>query len=153
MLLATLTVYVVALNSPSLRDMFDDRRVSGGVATLLYQALLRILLGTVLLEELAFRSVLPALAARRFGVARALRAVVGVVRPVARAARLEHRRRQPGRERLVRGRRAREPRWRSRGAVVGTAVAGLALCWLPVLDRQRARLDARPPLDQLRWDM
>lgn len=128
-LLATLTLYVVALNSPGLHDMFDDRRVSGGVAALLYHAALRIPLGTVLLEELAFRSVLPALAARRFGVLRAcvLSSAlfglwhvlpawnIGDVNPVVNdwfgdgvlgSA-------------LAVG-----------GAVVGTAVAGLWLCWL-----------------------
>lgn len=128
-LLATLTLYLVALNSPSLRDMFQDRRVSGGAAALAYQALLRIPLGTVLLEELAFRSVLPALVARRVGVVRACvlsSTLFGLwhvlpawnisdVNPVI-------------------------DRWFGdglfgsglaiAGAVVGTTVAGLALCWL-----------------------
>lgn len=128
-LLATVTLYLVALNTPSLRDMFNDHRVGGGVATLLYQAVLRIPLGTVLLEELAFRSVLPALAARRVGVVRACLLSstlfglwhvlpawnIGKVNPV------------------VDG-------WFGDGvlgsslaivgAVVGTAIAGLWLCWL-----------------------
>lgn len=128
-LLATLMLYVLALNTPSLRDMFDDKRVGGGVATLLYQAALRIPFGTVLLEELAFRSVLPALAARRFGVVRACllsSTLFGLWHVL--------------------------PAWNNSdvnpvvndwfgdgvlgsglaiaGAVVGTAIAGLWLCWL-----------------------
>jgi membrane protease YdiL (CAAX protease family) len=128
-LLATLTVYLIALNSPSLRDMFDDRRVNGGVATLLYQAVLRIPLGTVLLEELAFRSVLPALAARRLGVVRACllsSALFGLwhVLPAWNIGDVNP---------VVNG-------WFGdgvvgnalaiSGAVVGTAFAGLWLCWL-----------------------
>ena len=55
---------------PAVNELFEDRRVSTGVATLLYQAVVRIPLGTVLLEEIAFRSVLPALLATRLGVLR-----------------------------------------------------------------------------------
>ncbi len=128
-LLATLTVYLIALHAPSTRDMFADRRVGGGVARLLYEALLRIPLGTVLLEELAFRSVLPALAARRFGVVRAcvLSSAlfglwhvlpawnIGDVNPVVDA---------------WFGDGALGSTLAVAGAVAGTAVAGLWLCWL-----------------------
>ena len=103
--------------------------VGGGVATLLYQAALRIPFGTVLLEELAFRSVLPAIAARRFGVARACllsSALFGLwhVLPAWNIGDVNP---------VVNG-------WFGdgvlgnalavTGAVVGTAVAGLWLCWL-----------------------
>lgn len=128
-LLATVTLYLVALHSPSLRDMFDDQRVNGGVATLVYQAALRIPLGTVLLEELAFRSVLPALAARRIGVLRAcvLSSTlfglwhvlpawnIGKVNPVVDG---------------WFGDGVLGSTMAIAGAVVGTAFAGLWLCWL-----------------------
>jgi membrane protease YdiL (CAAX protease family) len=51
-----------ALAVPVLRTVFFDGRVSApGVRELLWQALVRIPLGTVVLEEVAFRGVLPAL--------------------------------------------------------------------------------------------
>lgn len=50
---------VVASRLPATAHFFDDKRVSRDDVT--YQALVRIPLGTVVLEELAFRSVLPAL--------------------------------------------------------------------------------------------
>jgi membrane protease YdiL (CAAX protease family) len=61
-------VYAVALALPPTRDLFRDRRVGEGASALAYHALVRIPLGTVVLEEVAFRSVLPAFAARRYGV-------------------------------------------------------------------------------------
>ncbi|MGH3756908.1 CPBP family intramembrane glutamic endopeptidase [Actinophytocola sp.] len=55
-------VFGVAVAVPSLRDLFDDGRLGTlGVGTLLWVTLVRIPLGTVLLEEVAFRGVLPAL--------------------------------------------------------------------------------------------
>jgi CAAX protease family protein len=52
----------VALAVPSLRQAFDDRRIEAAAARdILRIALVRIPVGTVLLEEVAFRSVLPAL--------------------------------------------------------------------------------------------
>ena len=68
--LATLVVMLVALAMPVFRQLYDDRRVDDGVVQVLYQALVRVPLGTVLLEEVAFRSVVPALAAERRGVLR-----------------------------------------------------------------------------------
>lgn len=68
--LGTLAVMSLALAMPVFRQLYEDRRVDDSVAMVLYQALIRVPLGTVLLEELAFRSVVPALAARRWGVLR-----------------------------------------------------------------------------------
>lgn len=53
----------VAVAVPALRTLFDDGRLGDtlGVGTLLWVTLIRIPLGTVLLEEIAFRGVLPAL--------------------------------------------------------------------------------------------
>lgn len=71
-LLATLALYVVALVLPGFQDLFRDRRVDGGVGRVVYQALVRIPLGTVLLEELAFRGALPALFATWMSTLRAV---------------------------------------------------------------------------------
>jgi uncharacterized protein len=52
----------VALAVPPLRVLFQDNRIgSPGVGQLLWLTVVRIPLGTVLLEEIAFRGVLPAL--------------------------------------------------------------------------------------------
>lgn len=72
LLLAGLTalVFLLAMVLPFTRDAFlDSRAGQGGVMLMLYHVLIRIPLGTVLLEEIAFRGVLPAL----FGAAPALR--------------------------------------------------------------------------------
>jgi hypothetical protein len=53
--------YGVGLAVPATCSAFDDSRAAGSVGALLYAALLRIPLGTVALEEVAFRAVLPAL--------------------------------------------------------------------------------------------
>ncbi|MGH2720171.1 MAG: CPBP family intramembrane glutamic endopeptidase, partial [Actinomycetota bacterium] len=54
--------YGVALAVPWLRPVFDDGRLGdAGAAGLLWIALVRIPVGTVLLEEVAFRGVLPGL--------------------------------------------------------------------------------------------
>lgn len=71
LVVATTGLLLVGLAMPSINKLFEDRRVDSGVPTLLYQAVIRIPLGTVVLEEIAFRAVLPALVARRFGVLRA----------------------------------------------------------------------------------
>ena len=70
LVVATAGVLLLGLAMPSINELFEDRRVESGVGTLIYQALIRIPLGTVVLEEIAFRSVLPALVAKRFGVVR-----------------------------------------------------------------------------------
>lgn len=54
-------VYLVAVALPPTRDLFRDDRVAGwSLAQALYAAFVRVPLGTVLLEEIAFRAVLPA---------------------------------------------------------------------------------------------
>lgn len=67
----TLGVMLLALAMPVFHQLYEDRRVDDTAAEVMYQALVRVPLGTVLLEELAFRSVVPAMAARRLGVLRA----------------------------------------------------------------------------------
>ena len=54
-------VYAAGVAHPATRVAFVDERGSVSLATVLFAALVRIPLGTVLLEELAFRGVLPAL--------------------------------------------------------------------------------------------
>lgn len=52
----------VAMTVPALRTLFHDGRVGAlGLGALLWVTLIRIPIGTVLLEEIAFRGVLPAL--------------------------------------------------------------------------------------------
>ena len=54
-------VYLVGVALPATRTAFEDTRAAGTVGALLYAALVRIPFGTVLLEEIAFRGVLPGL--------------------------------------------------------------------------------------------
>ncbi|MFD2417091.1 CPBP family glutamic-type intramembrane protease [Amycolatopsis pigmentata] len=55
-------VFGLAVAIPALRTVFHDGRIgSPGIGQLMWLALVRIPLGTVLLEEVAFRGVLPAL--------------------------------------------------------------------------------------------
>ena len=70
LLVVTVGVLLLALTMPAFNDMYHDRRVIGGTGGWLYQAFVRIPLGTVVLEETAFRAVLPALFAQRWGVLR-----------------------------------------------------------------------------------
>ena len=67
---ATLAVLLIGLALPATRDMFDDNRVTDSVWAWVYHAFLRIPIGTELMEETAFRAVLPALFAVRWGVLR-----------------------------------------------------------------------------------
>ncbi|WP_158890944.1 CPBP family intramembrane glutamic endopeptidase [Amycolatopsis anabasis] len=54
--------FALALAVPALRPVFHDGRVGDpGIGEVLWQVLIRIPLGTVLVEEIAFRGVLPAL--------------------------------------------------------------------------------------------
>ncbi|WP_196073362.1 CPBP family intramembrane glutamic endopeptidase [Nakamurella alba] len=72
LLLAAGTALIFALGMilPGTRDAFlDSRAADAGVGLMLYQVLVRIPLGTVVLEEVAFRGVLPAL----FGASPAIR--------------------------------------------------------------------------------
>lgn len=67
-----LAVYLTAAVLPPTRGLFDDSRVDGGLGRMLYEVFVRIPFGTVLLEETAFRGVLPAVFARRMSVVRAV---------------------------------------------------------------------------------
>ncbi len=70
--LFVLTALVLGVGAfmPVFSEMYHDRRVDGGTGTWIYQSFIRIPLGTVVLEETAFRAVLPALFAVRWGVLR-----------------------------------------------------------------------------------
>lgn len=54
-------IYTIGWAVPATRSAFSDQRAAGSVQTLLFAALIQIPLGTVVLEEVAFRGVLPAL--------------------------------------------------------------------------------------------
>jgi membrane protease YdiL (CAAX protease family) len=58
---AVALVYSAAVALPATRTAFVDARGAAPLAAVLFVALVRIPLGTVVLEELAFRGVLPAL--------------------------------------------------------------------------------------------
>lgn len=66
----TIVVLLAVVAVPAGRDIFRDTRAQSSVGALLYHALLRIPFGTVLLEELAFRGVLPGLFSLRWGLVR-----------------------------------------------------------------------------------
>ena len=66
----TAGVLLLALTMPAFNDMYHDRRVGAGTGEWIYQAFVRIPLGTAVLEEVAFRAVLPGLFAVRFGILR-----------------------------------------------------------------------------------
>jgi uncharacterized protein len=122
-------VYLVGALLPVTRSLFEDARVAdldgAGVA---YQALVRVPLGTVALEEVAFRSVLLAMLLSRlptrsavaassvlFGLWHVLPAVnMGEVNPV-----VEDHLTGPGGAALMLA-----------GGVVGTAAAGVVFSWL-----------------------
>jgi membrane protease YdiL (CAAX protease family) len=70
--LAGLAVYLVALVTPGLDELFNDRRVDGGLPRLFYEVFVRIPLGTVLLEEVAFRGALPAVFEKHWSRMRAV---------------------------------------------------------------------------------
>ncbi|RTL65714.1 MAG: CPBP family intramembrane metalloprotease [Pseudonocardiaceae bacterium] len=54
-------LYLIGLAVPATREAFHDSRAAGTLGAVLFAALVRIPLGTALLEETAFRGVLPAL--------------------------------------------------------------------------------------------
>ena len=66
-----LVVYITGAAIPATRSLFEDSRVDGSLLGSLAQALLWVPLGTVVIEEVAFRGVLPALFAVRWGRGRA----------------------------------------------------------------------------------
>ncbi len=62
----TLVLFLAALHVPLTRELFLDERVEGwSLARTVYASLVRVPLGTVLLEEVAFRAVLPAMLVAR----------------------------------------------------------------------------------------
>lgn len=67
-----LALYLVALVTPGVRDLFSDSRVTGGPGRMLYETIVRIPAGTVVLEEVAFRGALPAVFARTMSTTRAV---------------------------------------------------------------------------------
>ncbi|MFI0355275.1 lysostaphin resistance A-like protein [Actinomadura sp. 9N407] len=68
-----LAVYTIAALIPLTRTAFADERAGGSeLPSVLWNVLLHIPVGTVLLEETAFRGVLYAMLARRFGLPRAI---------------------------------------------------------------------------------
>ncbi|CAM5737223.1 hypothetical protein STAFG_8233 [Streptomyces afghaniensis 772] len=67
---AVLAVFLVGLALPVTREAFEDERAAGlTVGELLWRVLVRVPVGTVLLEEIAFRGVLWAMVRRRRGTA------------------------------------------------------------------------------------
>lgn len=63
---SVLVLYLVAVAVPATRDLFRDDRVAGwSLGQSVWAAFVRVPLGTVLLEEVAFRAVLPAMLATR----------------------------------------------------------------------------------------
>ncbi len=58
---ALLLAYVIGFAIPWTRDLFRDDRADVGIGALLHRILIAVPLGTVLLEEVAFRGVLPAM--------------------------------------------------------------------------------------------
>jgi membrane protease YdiL (CAAX protease family) len=65
--LVVLAVYALGLALPPTREAFLDRRADLPTDTLLYHALVRVPLGTVLVEEVGFRGALLAMGLRRWG--------------------------------------------------------------------------------------
>ncbi|MHB1138657.1 MAG: CPBP family intramembrane glutamic endopeptidase [Microthrixaceae bacterium] len=61
-----LGIYLVGMALPFTRDLFKDDRADITLAQLAWQTLVMVPLGTVLMEEIAFRGVLPAMFRKRF---------------------------------------------------------------------------------------
>ncbi len=134
--LVTAGIAAAALAPPT-RSWFEDERVAAlGAAGLAFQVLVRIPLGTVVLEEVAFRGVLPALLERRIGPRGAVAASAALfglwhVLPTLSALEMNDLASGTGRRALLVG-----------AAVVGTGLGGVALSWL----RRRAGSLAAPAL-------
>lgn len=117
----------IALAVPALRPLLADQRVTGiTAATLAFRVLVRIPIGTALLEEVAFRGVLHGLLADARGVAWAVAGsavVFGVwhVGPAIELVRANDFAWGPGLTALF-----------VVGAVVGTAAGGVVLSWLRI---------------------
>jgi membrane protease YdiL (CAAX protease family) len=133
-MLATTLVLLVGVAMPVFHDLYEDRRVDEGLGAMLYQTLVRIPFGTAVLEEVAFRAVLPALLATRIGLVRGCIAAsvlfgfwhvlpsltLNEVNPVATD---------------VFGTGAGGTVAAVAFAVVGTTIAGLFFCWIRYLVR------------------
>jgi membrane protease YdiL (CAAX protease family) len=126
---AVAAVLAVGAAWPPTRGLFEDRRAEGAsAAAVLYLALVRVPLGTVVVEETLFRGVLLGLGLRRWSA--------GVAAAVSSAAfGLWHL--LPARQvtsfNPVTDALAGDPLTRALGvaaAVAGTALAGLVFCWL-----------------------
>ena len=126
---AVAVVLVLGAAWPATRGLFEDRRTeSASAAAVLYLALVRVPLGTVLLEETLFRGVLLGLGRRRWSPAAAAAVAVAAVGgehvlPARQVTSFN-----PVTEGL-----AGDPATQVLGvaaAVAGTALAGLVFCWL-----------------------
>lgn len=129
LLILTTGALLLALAMPAFHQMYHDRRVTGGTWTWLYQAFVRIPLGTAVLEETAFRAVLPALFATRRGLLRgcALASIWFGLWHVLPALHLNSL--NPTVAKLL----GHGPAGQMVGiafAVVGTALAGMWWCWV-----------------------
>jgi uncharacterized protein len=132
--LAVTVVLALGAVLPATRGLFQDRRAEGiSTAVLLYVALVRVPLGTVLLEETLFRGVLLGLGSRRWSqttavVVSCLAFGLWHVLPARHATSFN-----PVFAGLAGGRLG----WVYGvvAAVVATAVAGLVLCWLRLRSR------------------
>ena len=60
-------MYLVGLALPFTRDLFQDDRADITLSAMLWQSLVMVPFGTVLMEEIAFRGVLPAMFRKRLG--------------------------------------------------------------------------------------
>lgn len=122
---AIVVVYLVALALPATREAFDDARVRDTTGWgLAFQAGVRIPFGTVVPEEVAFRGVLLAMAARRMGTARAVALSSGLFGLWHVLPSMGFESTNP----LLDG--AVGPVLVTVGSVAATAVAGVAFCWL-----------------------
>lgn len=119
---------------PATRALFEDRRAEdASVAAVLYLALVRVPLGTVVLEETLFRGVLLGLGLRRWAQRTALAASCAAfglwhVLPARQVTSFNS---------LTEGL-AGDPAGRALGvaaAVTGTALAGVVFCWLRLRSR------------------
>ncbi len=119
--LVVAVVLLIAGVIPATRPLFEDERAARlGGGAVAYHVLVRIPLGTVVLEEIAFRGVVLALLMRRTTTRAAVAwssALFGLWHIVPTIEALETNRLDPGVIPVV-------------GAVVVTAVAGVAFCWL-----------------------
>lgn len=119
-LLASIAL-VVAVLVPATRPLFEDQRAANVTgAAVAYQALVRIPLGTVVLEEVAFRGLLLALFGRVTSTGAAVAwssAVFGLWHVVPTVEALRANRLTPSALAVI-------------AAVVATAAAGAVFCWL-----------------------